>query len=212
MRNHKGKRVITVRKAAAFAVRKAEVGVVDALSASVPRSNWLQLRNRVALRLLRDTGVRLGEAANVRLADLDLPGRVLLIPKSKSRKSRDVRFTKALGAEIEDYLYVRPDCPPAIAEYLFVSAVNDNPINGVRGRLTAEGLRQMLTKLCERADLPHINPHAIRHMFGNKALNDGIRLETVSDLMGHHDPGFTKRIYVKLLDETVKREYDEHRR
>ena len=43
-----------------------------------------------------------------------------------------------------------------------------------------------------------------------KALNDGIRLETVSELMGHADPSFTKKIYADLLDETVKTEYDAH--
>lgn len=135
---------------------------------------------------------------------------MLTIPNSKSRQARQVPLTQELVEEIQAYLLCRLACPPEVAAYLFVSAVNDNPDNGIRGNWTNEGLRQMLTKQCERAGLPRINPHAIRHLFGTKALNDGIRLETVSDLMGHHDPSFTRRVYAELLSETVLREFDEH--
>lgn len=92
MRNNRGKRVLSVRKPAQTEARRADVEIVDTLIASLPRGTWIQLRNRVALRLLRDTGVRLGEAVNVRLANLKLDERVLTIPKAKSRKSRQVRI------------------------------------------------------------------------------------------------------------------------
>jgi integrase/recombinase XerD len=210
MKNQRGRRVVKVKKPAKKAPQRAGLATVDGLIEALPRGTWIQIRNRVALRLLRDTGVRIGEAADVRIADLDLEERVLTIPKSKSRKSRQVCLTPALIDEIRAYLLCRPPCPPQVAGYLFVAAVNDNPDNGVRGRLSSEGLRLMITKLCERAGLPHTNPHSIRHMFGTKALNDGIRLEVVSELMGHHDPGFTRRVYADLLNDTVKREFDQH--
>ena len=210
MKNQDGRRVITVKKPPYKQARRAEVKTVDALIDFLPTDNWLQLRNRVAVRLLRDTGVRLNEAANIKLQDLDLTNRVLTIPESKNRKVRKVRFTTTLVEEVNAYLACRPKCSSKLAAHLFLSAINDDPAKGVRGKLTGAGLQQMLTKLCERAGLPHTNAHAIRHMFGTKALNNGIRLESVSQLMGHHDPSFTRQVYADLFDETVQREYDEH--
>lgn len=210
LKNRDGKRVVKVKKPPQTQARRADVETVDALIDFLPTDSWICLRNRVALRLLRDTGIRLGEAVNAKLQDIDLERRILTIVESKNRKVRRVRFTTTLADEIRAYLQCRPACSPELANYLFVSAVNDDPANGVRGKLTNDGLRQMLTKLCRRAGLPHVNPHAIRHMFGTKALNDGIRLESVSQLMGHHDPSFTRRVYADLLDETVQGEYDAH--
>ncbi len=208
MRNLKGKVVVKVKKPARKPVRRATVEHIDALIEAVPPGNWIQRRNRVALRLLRDTGLRVSEAVNIRLSDLNLAERVLTIPKSKNRRARQVRLTKTLSDEIRDFLACRPPCPPPVTDVLFISAVNADPNRGVRGKLTIDGLRQMIKKLCERTQSPHVNPHSIRHMFGTKALNDGIRLEIVSDLMGHHDPSFTRKVYAELLDTTIKREYD----
>jgi site-specific recombinase XerD len=210
LKNLRGKRVVKVKKPGLRDPRRAELAVVDALLAGMPPVDWLSCRNRVAVRLLRDTGVRLSEAANVRLVDLDLVGRQLRIACGKGNKVRYVCFTAALVEEIAGYLAKRPRCPPGVEAYLFVAAWNRQATRGVRGRLTASGLQQMLACQCRRLGLPHVNPHAIRHLFATKALNDGLRLETVSALMGHSDPSFTRRAYAALLQPTVQREYERH--
>lgn len=210
-KNSRGRHIFKVKKPPKQIPRRAHIEVIDALIDSIPRGHWIQLRNRALLRLLRDTGIRIGEAANVKVADLDLLGRVLTIPESKSRRPRDVRLHKATVEAIQAYLLCRPVVSPKTAAYLFIGAVNDNPENGSTDKpWSSDAMRRTIAKLCERANLPHINPHSIRHLFGTKALNDGIRLEVVSELMGHHDPSFTRKMYADLLPETARQEYDEH--
>ncbi len=209
LKNSEGKRLFKVRKPSKKDPRRAAIETIDALVDAIPRGSWLQLRNRTILRLMRDTGARVGEIAEIKISDLNLKNRILHIPKSKARKYRNVRFTEKTAQEAKAYLLCRPECPPEVGDYLFVAGWNDNPEHGAKHKLTDHGIRMMLRKLCERNDMPHVNPHSIRHMFATEALNAGIRLEVVSDLMGHSDPSFTKRVYAELLDETAQREYDE---
>ncbi|MEV7601691.1 tyrosine-type recombinase/integrase [Kitasatospora sp. NPDC089797] len=50
--------------------------------------------------------------------------------------------------------------------------------------------------------------HSLRHLFASEALNEGVDVYTLADLLGHEDPAFTLRRYVhrvaKSLDKARK--------
>lgn len=41
--------------------------------------------------------------------------------------------------------------------------------------------------------------HALRHCFASVLLDAGESIRTVSDYLGHADPGFTLRVYTHLI-------------
>ena len=51
-----------------------------------------------------------------------------------------------------------------------------------------------------------ISPHTLRRTFGSHLLNKGVRLESVSKLLGHADTRVTEAAYAELLDETIRAE------
>jgi integrase len=51
-----------------------------------------------------------------------------------------------------------------------------------------------------------ISPHTLRRTFGSDLINRGLRLETVSKLLGHSSTTITKRAYAQLLAPTIRRE------
>jgi integrase/recombinase XerD len=52
----------------------------------------------------------------------------------------------------------------------------------------------------------HISPHTLRRTFGSHLLNQGVRIEVISRLLGHSNTAITERAYAELEDATIRRE------
>ena len=169
---------------------------------SMPVDSWVGYRNRALVHILLDTGIRIGEALSLQVIHVNLDTRLALVPAQKDGEARPVPFTKHCAETISDYLTHRPLC--AWSRWLFLGSLHGDPV----GKLTTGGARLMLKRFCRLAHVAYINPHSIRHLFATKALNDGIRVEIVSRILGHASVDLTLKIYAKLLTETMQREYE----
>nr|WP_237539292.1 tyrosine-type recombinase/integrase [Streptomyces sp. SID4951] len=47
--------------------------------------------------------------------------------------------------------------------------------------------------------------HALRHLFASEAINEGVDVYTLADLLGHEDPAFTLRRYVHRVTGAVEK-------
>jgi integrase len=47
--------------------------------------------------------------------------------------------------------------------------------------------------------------HALRHAFASTLLADGVDIRTLAEYLGHHDPGFTLRVYTHLMPSSEQR-------
>lgn len=178
--------------------RRARLEDVHRLIESIRQSSWIDLRDRAMVQLLLDTGLRVGELANLSVADVDITERLVAVRSGKRDKDRYVPFTQASALAVPAYLLSRPY---GSVDILFCS--------NRRSRMTSRGIWRVLDRRCKSAGVQHINPHSIRHLFGLKALNDGMPLEVVSKLMGHESPDFTERVYAPYLTSTIQRIYDQ---
>lgn len=181
--------------------RVAPIDSVTKLLA-LPAQDWVDRRNITLIYLLLDTGMRIGEALSLHVGDLRAEARLAMIPPGKDGEGRCAPFTDGFRTALAAYLESRP-CSPW-SNWLFVGSLHGKP----RGRLTVGGARQMLRDFCAKAGVAYINPHSLRHLFATKALNDGIRVEIVSKILGHSSVDLTLRIYASLMTETIQREYD----
>src|SRR5207248_664909 len=73
--------------------------------------------------------------------------------------------------------------PPQHPEALFISVRESHGKTGSRMNSTTVG--EMLRRLSVRAGVSTINPHSLRHKFGNDAAEAGANNSNISDLMGH---------------------------
>ena len=184
--------------------RRAALKDVRRLIQMIPDRNWIDARDKAIIQLMLDTGLRLSEMANLLTKDVNLDDRIVFVKYGKGDKSRRVPFSKKTVKLVSEYLAGRPHSK--LARHLWFSSFNEDGV--VRGVLTGCGIQLILKRTCARHRISHINPHSIRHLFGMKALNDGIRIEVVSALMGHSSIDFTRKVYAPLLTETAQREYD----
>lgn len=185
--------------------RRADLGALRAVIASIPLDNWIGLRDRAMLLLALDCGLRIGELTRLRLDDIDISAQTVTVKTAKGDKDRIVPFTPGTATALALYIMARPshmDYFPALF-WAAYTALEFMP----RGPYTISAAQKRLGVLCQVAGVPVINWHSIRHHFGTKAINDGLRAETVSLLMGHTDPAFTRRTYAELLPATAAAEY-----
>jgi site-specific recombinase XerD len=72
--------------------------------------------------------------------------------------------------------------------------------------MTEAGLRHIFRIHRERAGVPRVRPHGLRHTYGSDLAAAGIDLLVLRDLMGHASPETTAG-YVHLSIEALATEY-----
>ncbi|WP_330467242.1 tyrosine-type recombinase/integrase [Micromonospora zamorensis] len=167
---------------------------VDALlGAADADTGATALRNRAAIALLADLGLRVGELISLDLTDL-----------GTERGHRSVRFVGKGGKQRRRAL--TPGSGYAVDAYLAQRATATGvPVTQLTGPLlvTASGARldrhsvfRMVRRLARAAGIPawaKLSPHSLRHAFATTARSEGVPLEDVQDAMGHADPRTTRR-------------------
>jgi site-specific recombinase XerD len=135
-----------------------------------------QPRNLAILQLLRHTGLRVGELCNLRLDDLTISERqgTLLVRSGKGDKDRTVPLNNDVRRAVSAYLPVRP---LVTDDHLFVGQRGDP--------LQPQGVQLVVRKYAQRAGLPDVTPHILRHSFAKQILDAGEDLATVQRLLGH---------------------------
>jgi site-specific recombinase XerD len=72
---------------------------------------------------------------------------------------------------------------------------------------TAEGIRQVISRMAARAGIGRVHPHALRRAFATHMLEDDADLRVIQELMGHVNLS-TTMIYTNLSTVKLKEIYD----
>ncbi|MCK5193236.1 MAG: tyrosine-type recombinase/integrase [Desulfobulbaceae bacterium] len=155
------------------------------------------VRDRAMILVLLRTGMRIGELLNVKVGDIILPERKILIYLGeKNYQGRVVYFTEDADKILRRWLSERK----VNNEYLFYGYSG--------GKLSYAGARKRLRKYLIAAGLEHkgYGLHSLRHTFATDLLNAGLRLEVLQQLLGHLCIEMTQR-YARLSDLTREAEY-----
>ena len=69
------------------------------------------------------------------------------------------------------------------------------------GPMSPDSVLHMLQRVLERAGLPRIRFHDLRHTFATMALQNGVDVKTVSSMLGHYSAGFTLDTYAHVTTD-----------
>jgi integrase/recombinase XerD len=153
-------------------------------------------RDRALILLLLRTGMRIGEALNLTMNDVDLKEKkVRLMEGEKNEKGRIVYLSHDALFALQRWFAVRKK----EQAYLFY---------GQRDRLCYSAARSCFVEYLRKARLDQkgYTVHCLRHTFASELLNAGMRLEVLQELLGHEDIEVTRR-YARLTDKTREEEY-----
>ena len=162
---------------------------------------YAMLRDTAILEVLYSTGARVGEAAGMRLQDLDLLGSVILV-RGKGKKERMCPLggpaTRALRTALAE------------AEALF-PVMRNPPLfrNKQGGALTARSMERLMKQaLLDAGISASYSPHALRHSFATHMLDAGADMRCVQELLGHASLS-TTQIYTHVSVERLRKVYAE---
>ena len=166
----------------------------------VPDTNTsLGQRDLLLLEMLYATGVRVGELVNIKVKDIDL-GRRNIIILGKGNKERFVTYGEYCEDILKQYLsdgYILLN--KTGSDYLF--------LNNNGGNLTERGVRYILDELIKKTSInKKISPHMIRHSFATHLLNEGCDLLTVQKLLGHESIKATQ-VYTHVTTDRLREVY-----
>ena len=169
-------------------------------------------RNEALYTLMLSTGMRRGEALGLRWEDFDLEKGVVRIRRSLKREgghivTADTKTLKSRRAvnlpepvvellvrHYEQQEKERVDLGAAWVEtgFVFTSSIG-TPID-------PRNLYRDFQKVCEDAGLSHWHPHELRHSAASLMLANGVKLQVVSQVLGHSSIRMTADVYGHILD------------
>ncbi len=152
---------------------------------------WRDMRNLALYSLMLDSGLRVSEAVNVRLLDVDLKNWIVFVGRGKGGKQREVPVGKTTHGDLKLWIEYRSLIPivesdPGAA-YLFISRRKGWV------QMSTAHVEKTLTKVCQKADVPRMTPHLLRHAFASLSHAYGAPIGRVQQWLGHSDLTTTAR-------------------
>ena len=150
------------------------------------------LRDLAIIDMLASTGMRVGELVLLNREDINFEERECVV-LGKGNKERVVYFDARTKIHLLNYLDSRQDASPA----LFVG------LRAPHGRLSIGGVETMLRTLGKALSIPKVHPHKFRRTLATTAIDKGMPIEQVQQLLGHQKIDTTLR-YAMVKQQNVK--------
>ena len=151
------------------------------------RDSCTELRDLAMIDMLASTGMRVGEMVLLNREDINFNERECVV-FGKGDKERIVYFDARTKIHLQNYLQSRTDNDPA----LFVS------LQAPHNRMSIGGIEVRLRQLGKLLGLNKVHPHKFRRTLATMAIDKGMPIEQLQQLLGH------KRIDTTLQYAMVK--------
>lgn len=137
------------------------------------------LKYRTFFKLVYATGLRLSEAAQLRLTDIDWMRRLISIRGGKGKKDRVVMLTEKLEKTLREYLYHLTAIGGSHQTFLFEDLETGEPIAN-------RTIQQVYSDAIYAAGIQKKGGiHTLRHSFATHLLEAGTDIRYIQTLLGH---------------------------
>jgi site-specific recombinase XerD len=132
------------------------------------------LKHHTLLTTIYSAGLRVSEAVNLMVEDIDSKRMTIRVRNGKGKKDRYVPLFPTLLTMLREYWKAKRPMP-----YLF-------PREGTNNPLTRGTPELVCTQTCRKLDFPKVvTPHTLRHSFATHLLEAGTDLRTIQIILGH---------------------------
>ena len=156
------------------------------------RDSCTELRDLAMIDMLASTGMRVGEMVLLNQEDINFDERECIV-FGKGDKERIVYFDARTKMHLKAYLDSRDDDNPA----LFVSLTSPH------NRMKIGGIEVRLRKIGNELGIPKVHPHKFRRTLATMAIDKGMPIEQLQQLLGHQRIDTTLQ-YAMVKQSNVK--------
>lgn len=157
-------------------------------------------RNRALLAVMLFAGLRKNEAISLKLHDVSMEQRKILITQGKGMKDRIVPIGFRLFSILAEYLSERSKIKSTCVSFFLSSVENKN--------FTEAGVKKLIDALRKKTKLDFC-AHTLRHSFATLMLEGGCDIYTLSKIMGHSKIT-TTTIYLQCSNQQMSKSIEMH--
>lgn len=149
------------------------------------------LKHKTLLSLLYSAGLRIGEAINLKVQDIDSSRMLIYIKNAKGKKDRYTLLSENFLTLLRNYYReYRPK------EYLFEGQKNK--------QYSFTSAQKVLKNATKKTGLQkQITLHTLRHSFATHLLENGTDIRYIQELLGHSNPK-TTMIYTHVTQTSIR--------
>lgn len=157
--------------------------------------------------LLISTGMRFGEAVALTWEDVDLKQKTITINKTSvelhgspyiQEHTKTSAGTRTISISNNVVVFLKEVKKALDPELNYRNLVIPNTRYGI---ITSANARRRWQRVCAILDIKYQGIHALRHTWATRALERGIDVKTVSEMLGHKNVITTMNIYQDVLPD-----------
>jgi len=148
-------------------------------------------KHRLIIQLAYASGLRVSEVINLKINDLDLEQKILMVRSGKGKKDRQTVLSDKIKSDLE--------------KIILNKHVNDLVIESERGgKLTTTTLQKVFQNALHKTGIKKAATfHSLRHSFATHLLENGVDIRYVQELLGHANIR-TTQIYTHVTNPSLK--------
>jgi len=166
----------------------------------IPLDTKHGFRDRTLFELIYACGLRVNEAASLKVGDIDFDRRLMMV-RGKFDRDRVVPVSEVACAFLLKHLGTRID---QLDTWVFEGSRGPTKGGHLRSGTISERFRQLLRQF--EMDKPELTTHSIRHSTATHLLENGAGLRHVQELLGHASIESTVR-YTHVMVESLSKVY-----
>ncbi len=176
-------------------LNKAEI---EQLLMAPDTSTEYGLRDRAILELMYASGLRVSEAASLRIGDVDLEGGIVTTT-GKGSKTRRVPVGASAVEWLRSYLVLRRKKEITGSDRLFT--------NSAGGQIDRQTIYLAIVRYAEKCGFKGVSPHTLRHSFATHLIQNSANIRSVQQMLGHADIS-TTQVYTHITNVQLKENYE----
>lgn len=175
------------------------ISELKALLNSLSDDSVVEIRDKAMIYLICSTGIRASECAGLRVKDLDLHGLKITVT-GKGGDERSIPISEKAKRLLSKYSKIRGHLEPD--NYFFQTRF----CGGIKRR----GIYDRVKKYIRLAGINKtISPHNLRHTFAKHAIDAGMNVVSLRDILGHRCIASTQR-YIQMTLSDLRLAIEKH--
>jgi integrase/recombinase XerD len=166
-------------------------------------NHCITAKERAILSLGYGCGMRVGEIETMKIEDLKLKDKIMIIPKGKGNKRRVIPMSPGVIKDLSEYYYQEYETLAKGKDYdekdqAFV-------LNNRGGRMKEYTFNKDLKRIIERAGIKDktLSMHSLRHSIASHLIEQGISVDQVRLFLGHSQLE-TTQTYTHISKQQLK--------